>query len=272
MPRSPRRNDTPSRRCGGSALDPRDRARARTLPLHHLARDPAQPQARRRLPRRNGRRAARADATLDARGATPTSARTTGCSSSTCIGLDWSPEQVSGWLQAARAPLHQPRDDLPAHLWHDKRSGGELWRHLRQAMKKRRKRYRSHDSRGRLAGKRHISERPPEVETRQVDRALGDRHDQGRRPRQAHGADDGGAGKTGYTLMGKLARHTRGRDDRTLRRAHPPARRSRRDDHRRQRHRVPQLQPDRGGHRRARSTSPPRTTPGSAAPTRTRTG
>ena len=37
---------------------------------------------------------------------------------------------------------------------------------MRQAGKKRRKRYGAYDSRGRLAGKRHISERPPEVEER----------------------------------------------------------------------------------------------------------
>ncbi len=41
-------------------------------------------------------------------------------------------------------------------------------RHLRQASKRRRKRYGAYDSRGRLAGKRHISERPAEVETRAV--------------------------------------------------------------------------------------------------------
>jgi IS30 family transposase len=41
-----------------------------------------------------------------------------------------------------------------------------LYKHLRCARKKRRKRHNSYDSRGRLAGKRHISERPAEVERR----------------------------------------------------------------------------------------------------------
>ena len=39
---------------------------------------------------------------------------------------------------------------------------------MRQAGKQRRKRYGARDSRGRLAGKRHISERPAEVEARSV--------------------------------------------------------------------------------------------------------
>jgi transposase, IS30 family len=49
----------------------------------------------------------------------------------------------------------------------DKAEGGSLWRHLRQSTKRRRKRYKAYDSRGRLANKRHISERPAAVETRQ---------------------------------------------------------------------------------------------------------
>ena len=37
---------------------------------------------------------------------------------------------------------------------------------MKQSSKRRRKRYKAYDSRGRLAGKRHISERPDSVETR----------------------------------------------------------------------------------------------------------
>lgn len=54
------------------------------------------------------------------------------------------------------------------YIWRDKAAGGQLWRHLRQASKRRRKRYNAYDSRGRLAGKRHISERPKIVETRRT--------------------------------------------------------------------------------------------------------
>ena len=67
------------------------------------------------------------------------------------------------------------------YVWRDKGGGGELWRHLSQAAKKHRKRYGGYDCRGRLAGKRHISERPAEVETRtvvghwEIDTVKGDR-------------------------------------------------------------------------------------------------
>ncbi len=52
------------------------------------------------------------------------------------------------------------------HIWNDKTLGGTLWKHLRQSTKKRRKRYNSKDSRGRLAAKRHITERPAKAEHR----------------------------------------------------------------------------------------------------------
>jgi len=52
------------------------------------------------------------------------------------------------------------------HVWRDKKAGGALHTQLRGARKRRRKRYGAYDSRGRLAGKRMISGRPAEVETR----------------------------------------------------------------------------------------------------------
>jgi IS30 family transposase len=54
------------------------------------------------------------------------------------------------------------------YIWRDKAQGGDLWRHLRQSSRQRRKRRNSYDSRGRLAGKRHISERPKGVEERRT--------------------------------------------------------------------------------------------------------
>jgi len=92
------------------------------------------------------------------------------------------------------------------HVWREKRAGGELWRHLRQAGKQRRKRYGAYDSRGRLAGKRHISERPAEAETRAVvghweaDTVMGSEHGRNSVITMVERA-------TGYLVMGKLARH-----------------------------------------------------------------
>ncbi len=121
------------------------------------------------------------------------------------IGLDWSPEQVSGWLKL-HGIMSISHETIYLRIFRDKKAGGELWRHLRQAAKKRRKRYRSHDSRGRLPGKRHISERPPEVEAREtighweIDTIMGDDH--GR-----HSALTVVERKTGFVQMGKLTRH-----------------------------------------------------------------
>ena len=77
----------------------------------------------------------------------------------------WSPEQVSGHLRRTEQLLIS-HETIYRHVWRDKREGGLLYTHLRGARKRRRKRYGSYDSRGRLAGKRMISERPAEVETR----------------------------------------------------------------------------------------------------------
>jgi IS30 family transposase len=77
----------------------------------------------------------------------------------------WSPEQVSGHLRR-EGRLSISHETIYRHVWRDKRQGGLLYTHLRGARKRRRKRYGAYDSRGRLAGKRLISERPAEVETR----------------------------------------------------------------------------------------------------------
>jgi IS30 family transposase len=78
----------------------------------------------------------------------------------------WSPEQVAGHLARAGL-LSVSHETIYRHVWRDKKAGGMLYTHLRGARKRRRKRYGAYDSRGKLAGKRPISERPLEVETRQ---------------------------------------------------------------------------------------------------------
>jgi IS30 family transposase len=113
----------------------------------------------------------------------------------------WSPEQVAGrvLLAGGRTISHET---IYIHVWRDKREGGDLYRLLRQAGKLRRKRHNSYDSRGRLAGKRHISERPGHIEKRrsvghwEIDTVVGT------------GAKDCVVTlverKTGYALVGKL--------------------------------------------------------------------
>jgi transposase, IS30 family len=78
----------------------------------------------------------------------------------------FSPEQVAGYLSMLGL-LRISHETIYQHVWRDRESGGALWQHLRCSPKRRRKRYGKYDSRGRLAGKKMISERPPEVEARQ---------------------------------------------------------------------------------------------------------
>jgi IS30 family transposase len=81
------------------------------------------------------------------------------------LGEDWSPEQIVGRC-ASVGVLQISHETIYRHIWADKDRGGTLWTHLRVATKRRRKRYGRYDSRGRLAGKRHISERPVGAEHR----------------------------------------------------------------------------------------------------------
>lgn len=89
-----------------------------------------------------------------------------------------SPKQISGTLCRQRA-LSISHETIYQHIWDDRRYGGSLYTHLRQALKKRRKRYGHYDSRGRLAGKRPIADRPTGAENRsrtghwEIDTVLG---------------------------------------------------------------------------------------------------
>lgn len=113
----------------------------------------------------------------------------------------WSPEQIAGRLRMDGA-LSISHETIYRYAWNDKAAGGNLYKHLRCSTKQRRKRHNSYDSRGRLAGKRHISERPCWVDKRrsighwEVDTVVG------------AGSKDCVATlverKTGFTMIGKL--------------------------------------------------------------------
>ena len=84
----------------------------------------------------------------------------------THLRQEWSPEQISGWLQ--REHQEQERvshERIYQYVYDDKWAGGTLHRHLR-CQKQRRKRYGSRDRRGQLANRRCISERPAIVQQR----------------------------------------------------------------------------------------------------------
>jgi IS30 family transposase len=76
-----------------------------------------------------------------------------------------SPDQISGRLARERQ-FEISYESIYRFIRRDKKRGGQLFRLLRQS-RNRRKRHRGRDKRGRLPGKRHISERPAAVELRQ---------------------------------------------------------------------------------------------------------
>ena len=80
----------------------------------------------------------------------------------------FSPEQIVGHIRRLKLMTRRLcHETIYQYIWRDKANGGSLWTYLRQSSKRRRKRYKAYDSRGRLADKRHITERPASVETRQ---------------------------------------------------------------------------------------------------------
>ncbi len=81
------------------------------------------------------------------------------------IRRDWSPQQVSGRLRL-EGGIRVSHEWIYRHVYADKRSGGDLHRHLR-CRKRRRKRYGAYDRRGRIPGRISIEQRPAIVETRQ---------------------------------------------------------------------------------------------------------
>ena len=122
-----------------------------------------------------------------------------------CLQEQWSPEQIAGRFRRDGL-LSISHETIYRYVWQDRRRGGTLHRHLRQSPKQRRKRYGSYDSRGRLAGKRPISERPAGAENRsRVGHFEGD---------TVIGSSDKHCvltlvdRKTGYTMIGKLEART----------------------------------------------------------------
>ena len=83
----------------------------------------------------------------------------------TLLRKQWSPEQIAGTLRRS-GQVSISHETIYRYVWDDRDCGGVLYKELRQSPKKRRKRYNAYDSRGRLAGKRHISQRPAAIENR----------------------------------------------------------------------------------------------------------
>jgi IS30 family transposase len=76
-----------------------------------------------------------------------------------CLEELWSPQQICGRL-ALQGRLSISHETIYRYVWNDRWHGGSLHQYLRHSIKQMRKRYGRYDSRGRLAGKRTIAERP----------------------------------------------------------------------------------------------------------------
>ena len=95
--------------------------------------------------------------------------------------LDWSPEQISGWLLHEKQQLLS-HERIYQHVWEDKRKGGELFKHLRCQGKKYDKRRNGKSSRGQIKNQISIDERPQIVDDKkrvgdwEIDTVIGKNH------------------------------------------------------------------------------------------------
>lgn len=98
------------------------------------------------------------------------------------LRLDWSPEQISGWLELTGHPVVS-HERIYQFVLADKKAGGCLYKHLR-CQKLRKKRYGARERRGQLPGRRGIETRPSIVEQRsrlgdwELDTIIGKGHKQ----------------------------------------------------------------------------------------------
>ena len=98
-----------------------------------------------------------------------------------CLLQDWSPEQISGRLKAVGRPSVS-HETIYRFIIDDQNSGGVLYRHLRLARKKRRKRIKNKDRRGQIPNRISIDERPSVVDEKarigdwEIDTVIGRNH------------------------------------------------------------------------------------------------
>ena len=78
--------------------------------------------------------------------------------------------------------IHLSHERIYQHIWADRRAGGDLYSHLRQAHKKRRKKYGSKDKRGQICNRVSIDQRPEFVDEKsrigdwEIDTVIGQNH------------------------------------------------------------------------------------------------
>lgn len=97
------------------------------------------------------------------------------------LRIEWSPEQISGWLLEEREQLIS-HESIYLHIWADKQSGGSLYRYLRRQGKKYDKRRNGKSTRGQIKNRVSIDDRPEIVEEKsrvgdwEIDTMIGKGH------------------------------------------------------------------------------------------------
>jgi IS30 family transposase len=96
------------------------------------------------------------------------------------IVIDWSPDQISGWLEEEKG-FFISHERIYQHIWADKLAGGALYKHLRHSGKKR-KQYGSKDQRGQIRNRISVDDRPMIVSEKtrlgdwEIDTVIGKNH------------------------------------------------------------------------------------------------
>lgn len=97
------------------------------------------------------------------------------------IRIEWSPEQISGWLWA-ESEQEISHETIYLHIWTDKRSGGDLYSYLRRQGKKYDKRRNGKSTRGCIKNRVSIDDRPAIVDSKsrigdwEIDTVIGKGH------------------------------------------------------------------------------------------------
>jgi len=97
------------------------------------------------------------------------------------LRLEWSPEQVSGWLLEEKGLLIS-HETIYRHVWADKQVGGDLYEHLRRQDKKYDKRRNGKSTRGQIKNRVSIDDRPAIVDEKsrigdwEIDTVIGKGH------------------------------------------------------------------------------------------------
>jgi len=97
------------------------------------------------------------------------------------LRLEWSPEQISGWLLEHREQLIS-HESIYLHIWADKQAGGDLYMHLRRQGKKYDKRRNGKSTRGQIKNRISIDDRSQVVDDKsrigdwEIDTVIGKGH------------------------------------------------------------------------------------------------